>query len=137
MVTRSLYCRGFRATLISMEIPRLVLQLIVALGLLNVWLLRAGKATRYRGGEAKSMREEFAAYGLPSWMMAVVGVLKVGIAIALLAGIWLPSLVEPAAWLLVGLMAGAFLMHLKVKDPFEKAVPALLMLGMAVGIALL
>lgn len=137
MVTRSLYCRGFPVTIIPMETPRLVLQLIVALGLLNVWLLRAGRTTRYRGGEAKSMREEFAAYGLPSWMMAVVGVLKVSIGIALLAGIWLPSLVAPAAWLLVGLMAGAFLMHLKVKDPFEKAVPALLMLGMAVGIALL
>lgn len=41
------------------------LQLILALGLLNVWLLRARSATRYRGGEARSLSAEFEVYGLP------------------------------------------------------------------------
>lgn len=120
-----------------MEYLRLTLQLIVATGLLNVWLLRAGKPTRYRGGDAKSMRDEFVAYGLPGAMMYVVGGLKILIASALIAGIWLPALVVPAAWLLIFLMIGAFAMHLKVKDPVEKAIPSLLMLGMAIGIAVL
>jgi uncharacterized membrane protein YphA (DoxX/SURF4 family) len=120
-----------------METLRLTLQLIVAIGLLNVWLLRAGKATPYRGGDAKSMRDEFATYGLPVAMMYVVGGLKILIAIALIAGIWLPALVVPAASLLILLMSGAFAMHLKVKDPMEKAIPSLLMLGMAIGIAVL
>ena len=38
----------------------LALQLIVALGILNVWMLRPGKATPFRGGDAKSLRDEFA-----------------------------------------------------------------------------
>jgi uncharacterized membrane protein YphA (DoxX/SURF4 family) len=120
-----------------MEFVRLALQLVVALGLINVWLLRSGKATRYRGGEAKSIREEFAAYGLPSSVMWLVGTLKVAVAAALLVGIFLPALVVPAAALLVVLMTGAFLMHLKVKDPFAKSIPSLLMLGMALALVLI
>ena len=84
-----------------MEIVPTVLQVIVALGLLNVWLLRAGKATRYRGGNATSIREEFTAYGLPVGVMYVVGGLKVMIAVALLVGIWRPVLVTPAAAVLI------------------------------------
>jgi len=37
-----------------------VLQLVVGLGLLNVWLVRSRSATEYRGGSATSLREEFA-----------------------------------------------------------------------------
>ncbi len=114
-----------------------MLQVVVALGLLNVWLLRAKKPTRYRGGDSKSIREEFAAYGLPAGVMYLVGGLKVIIAIALLAGIWVPSLIVPAASLLTLLMLGACVMHLKVKDPLLKVVPALLMLLMAIAIAAL
>jgi len=55
-------------------------QLVIALALLNVWLLRAGKPTRWRGGEAKNMREEFASYGLPPWFMWVIGLIKVTLA---------------------------------------------------------
>lgn len=51
----------------------LVSQVLVGLGLLNVWLLRAGKATAWRGGEARTMAEEFAAYGLPPWSRPVIG----------------------------------------------------------------
>ena len=115
----------------------MALQVIVALGLLNVWLIRAGKATPYRGGEANSMREEFEAYGLPAAMMYLVGALKILIAITLLTGIWFPAVVIPAAAALVALMVGAFTMHLKVKDPIKKAVPSLLVLGMAIAIILL
>ena len=121
----------------AMEILRQALQVIVALGLLNVWLARSGKSTRYRGGDAQSMREEFAAYGLPVAMMYVVGGLKLIIAVALLAGIWLHVLVVPAAAVLILLMIGAFMMHLKVKDPLVKAVPSLLMLAMAIAITVL
>lgn len=120
-----------------MEFVRPVLQVIVALGLLNVWLLRAGKATRYRGGNATSIREEFATYGLPVGAMYVVGGLKVMIAVALLVGLWLPALVTPAASVLILLMIGAFLMHLKVKDPLQRSIPSLLMLGMAITLVVL
>ncbi len=112
-----------------------ILQVAAALGLLNVWLLRFSRRTGYRGGTAGSMLEEFAAYGLPSWSAYVVGALKVGAALALLAGIWLPALVFPAAALVCVLMLGALAMHAKIRDPLQKSLPALVMLTMCLGIS--
>jgi len=112
-------------------------QLIVALGILNVWLLRASKATPFRGGDAKTLREEFAAYGLPYWFMCVVGVLKVGLALALLAALWFDRVAPPASIALGLLMLGAFVMHLKVKDPVRKALPSIGVFAMCGAIALL
>ncbi len=104
------------------------LQIIVALGLLNVWLLRFDKNTAYRGGGARSMPEEFAVYGLPGWLVYVVGALKVGGALSLIAGIWFPSLVFPAALVIGFLMLGALAMHFRIGDPLKKSMPALFML---------
>ena len=115
----------------------LFLQLTVALGILNVWLQRSGQATPFRGGDAKTLREEFAAYGLPFWFMCLVGVLKVGLALALLAALWLHPVAQPAAIGLGMLMLGAFVMHVKVKDPAKKALPAIAVLAMCTAIALL
>lgn len=112
-----------------------VLQIIVALGLLNVWLLRFNKSTQYRGGKAKNLKEEFAVYGLPPWFMYCVGALKVGSALALLAGLWIPTLIAPAATLVVVLMLGALIMHIKVKDPVTKSLPAAAMLLMSAFIS--
>ncbi len=111
-----------------------VLQLVTALGLLNVWLLRSSSATSYRGGSAQSLKEEFSAYGLPEAAFYVVGTLKVGAAIALLTGIWVPTLVQPAAYLVAVLMVGAVSMHVKVGDPIVKSVPALAMLALCAAI---
>ncbi|MDH3524207.1 MAG: DoxX family protein [Acidobacteriota bacterium] len=108
-----------------------MLQLVVALGLLNVWLLRRGRATSYRGGGSKTLKEEFAAYGLPDGAFYVVGALKVLSAAALIAGIWFPALVLPAAAVVAVLMVGALVMHVKVKDPAIKSLPAFLMLLMS------
>lgn len=44
-----------------METVKIVLQLIVGLGILNVWLLRFNKKTSYRGAEASNMKAEFKA----------------------------------------------------------------------------
>ena len=101
-----------------------ICQVIIGLGILNVWFLRFNRSTSYRGGDARNLREEFAAYGLPSWAVWVVGILKVGAAVALLIGIFVPQLVTPAAILMAALMFGAVLMHVKVKDPFVKFLPA-------------
>jgi len=97
-----------------------VLQIILALGLINVWLVRSRKATAYRGGASTNLKDEFAAYGL-----------------ALLAGLWFPVTVVPAALVLTVLMLGAVLMHIKVKDPISKYVPASAMLLMTGALALL
>jgi hypothetical protein len=102
-----------------------IAQLVLSLGLLNVWLLRFSKATAYRGGSAKTMREEFAVYGLPEAMLYVVGGLKLLVAVLMIVGFWLPVVVAPAAAVVSILMIGAILMHLKVKDPVIRFVPAL------------
>jgi len=121
----------------TVDYIRMALQLIVGLGILNVWIFRSGKSTPYRGGDAKNLREEFASYGLPFWFMCVIGVLKVGMALALLTAIWIHSLAQPAAIGLGLLMLGALAMHLKVKDPIKKALPSIVVVAMCAAIALL
>ena len=120
-----------------MDTFQIILKIIAALGLLNVWVLRISKKTPYRGKGAASMRREFEAYSLPVWFMWVIGTLKIGVAGALLVGIWIPALSQPTALVLILLMLGALGMHLKVRDPVMAAVPALAMFMMAVVIALL
>jgi len=114
-----------------------VLQLVVGLGLLNVWIVRSRSATAYRGGDATSLREEFATYGLPAAAFVIVGVLKVASALVLIAGVWIDAPVRIAAGVVAALMVGAIAMHVKVGDPAKKALPATLMLAMSTTIALL
>ncbi len=120
-----------------MDYLLIALKLIVALGILNVWLLRSGKATAFRGNDARTLREEFAVYGLPFPVFCLIGILKVTFALALLASIWIPGVAQPAAIGMGTLMLGAFVMHLKVKDPLSKALPSLAVLAMCIAIALL
>ena len=108
-----------------------ILQVIVGVGLLNVWLLRRESATAYRGGEAKNLKDEFAAYGLPAPMFYIVGGLKIVCGVLLLVGLAYPPVVLPAAAVVAVLMMGAVAMHLKVGDPVSKFVPAALMLAMS------
>ncbi|MBM3974413.1 MAG: DoxX family protein [Planctomycetes bacterium] len=111
-----------------------LLQVIVGLGLLNVWLLRRTSATAYRGGDAKNLKDEFATYGLPTPVFYIVGSLKVVCAGLLLAGVMFAPVVLPAAAVVATLMLGAVVMHLKVHDPVTKYVPAALMLAMSAAI---
>jgi hypothetical protein len=114
-----------------------LLQVIAGLGLLNVWLVRPKSATAYRGGSAQTLKEEFTTYGLPEWCYYGVGAAKIVSAVLLIIGIWVPQVVVPAALVVAALMIGALAMHMKVKDPLTKSVPALLMLVLVVGIVLL
>ena len=68
--------------------PSLILisQLLIALGIYNVWLLRPQKQTAWRGGDAKNMEEEFHVYGLSTTCMKIVRVCKLSCATALLIG---------------------------------------------------
>lgn len=112
------------------------LQLIVALGLLNVWLLRSTRETPYRGCGSRSLKDEFNAYGLPPWSFFVVGFVKISSAFALLLGFWKPALVFPAAFVIAVLMTGAVAMHLKVRDPVKKSLPAAFMLICSIAICM-
>lgn len=120
-----------------MEYLQNFLQIVAGLGILNVWLLRFHKTTPYRGGSAQNMKEEFAHYGLPVAAVYLVGFFKIAAALGLLVGLMVDSLVLPAALLLAALMAGALLMHLKVKDPAKKSMPAFSLLVISLLIAVL
>ncbi len=119
-----------------LSLPNL-LQIIVGLGLLNVWLVRGRSSTSYRGGAAQTLQEEFATYGLPGVAFYLVGALKTGAAVVLLAGVWIALPVREAAGLIAVLMLGAIVMHLKVGDPVMKSLPAALMLAMSAAIVAL
>jgi len=118
-----------------MDYFKITLQLIVALSLFNVWLVQRNKATRWRGGNAKTLLEEFEVYGLPKWMCYLVGILKVGLAIGLIAAIWIPELLQPSALGLAVLLFGSIVMHFKIKDPLIKSFPAALFLTLCIVIA--
>lgn len=118
-----------------MQTITLILQVVIALGLFNVWLLRFSRSTPYRGGAAETMPEEFLAYGLPRWSTYLVGLLKLGAGLALIIGLWYPHWVRPAALLIAGLMVGAIFMHFKIRDPLKKNLPALVMLILSVSLS--
>ena len=103
-------------------------KILLFVSIVNVWFFRANRGTRYRGGTAVSMKEEFQVYGLSETMMYLIGFLKVLTAIALVVSIWFPVLAIPASAAMGFLMIGAIWMHLKVKDPIKKALPAFLFL---------
>ncbi len=119
-----------------MRIVVSIIQVVLALSLLDVWLLRFYKSTPYRGGDAQTMTQEFAAYGLPVWSTYLVGSLKVGAALCLLVGVWIHSLVVPAAAIIAILMVGALAMHMRIHDAAKKSLPAVVLLMLSLGLCL-
>lgn len=120
-----------------MDTIKIIIQIVIAVSIFNVWLVRYNKATRWRGGSAKSLKEEFQLYGLSDAIMTVIGLAKLLLAALLIAGIWLPFFVRPAAAGVALLMAGAVAMHMRVHDPLIKSLPAFTFLVLALIVFLL
>ncbi|TDT45340.1 DoxX-like protein [Maribacter spongiicola] len=110
-------------------------EIIVALSILNVWLIQNKKPTRWRGGNATTIIEEFEVYGLSKQMCYIIGFLKVTLALLLLVAIWFPVIKQPAALGLAALLLGSIVMHFKIKDPLLKSFPAALFLVLCLIIA--
>jgi len=108
-----------------MDIIGKIAQIGASLWIVNVWFNRFDKDTGYRGGDATNMREEFAVYGLSERAMYATGAAKVGLASLMLIGLFAPKVARPASAGLATLMLGAIGMHIKVKDPVKRAVPAI------------
>jgi hypothetical protein len=113
----------------------IALKIIVGISILNVWLLQKNKATKWRGGEAQNIFEEFAVYGLSKQFCYVVGFLKVSLALLLLASIPFQELTLVGSLGLAILLLGSILMHFKIKDPLYKSFPAFLFFIMNLLIA--
>lgn len=122
---------------LPMDYLLIALKLIVGISILNVWLLRFSKKSPFRGGEASNMKEEFAAYNLPENFMLLIGVSKVSLAVGLIASIWFSQLEFYCAIGIAALMLGAVAMHLKIRDPLKKSMPALAFLVLSIIIVLL
>jgi hypothetical protein len=93
-----------------------------------VWLVRFRKPTPWRGGNAKNLLEEFHTYGLSTTFAYAVGTIKVALALLLLLSIYWNSVTIYAAGGILLTMAGAIVMHLKVRDPLLKSLPAIIFL---------
>ena len=119
-----------------MEIFIIILQVFVAVTIYNVWFIRAGRSTQYRGGDAKSLKQEFSKYGLPSWTFYAIGTIKVLAATGVFVGIWIPELTMVSAAVLGLMMLGAFTMHMKIHDSLKQAMPSLTLLIFCVLIIL-
>ena len=109
-------------------------QILIPFGIVNVWFIRAGRETAYRGGNARDLKSEFLAYGLPSWMFYLIGGLKTIAAALILIGFLLPVCIICGASLMTALMLGALLMHAKVQDPAIRYLPASLMFVMSLSL---
>jgi len=107
-----------------MQYVIIALKLVVALSILNVWLFRFNKATPWRGGDSRTLLDEFHAYGLSTTVAYLVGALKVGLALLLLTSIYFQPLTVYAAGGIAFTMAGAIFMHVRINDPLKKSFPA-------------
>ena len=92
----------------------IILKISLFLVIVNVWVFRFKKSTPYRGGQATSMTEEFTSYNLPSFMLYLVGALKIIAASTLLLSVLVESelitaLVEYSLYTMCLLMVGAIL----------------------------
>ena len=113
----------------------IVIKLIVGLSILNVWLVQPKKATKWRGGNAKTLMEEFEVYNLSRSFCYFVGFLKVGLSLMLIASIYFENLTLIGSLGLAVLLLGSIVMHVKVKDELLKSFPALLFLMLNLAIA--
>ena len=120
-----------------MEYLENAIKIIIAISILNVWAFRFSKSTPYRGGEANNMKQEFEAYGLPEWFMIVIGAAKVILSIVLLASIYYKQLELFGAYAMAILMLGAIFMHIKIKDPLKKSLPAFIFLLLSLVLVVL
>ncbi len=106
----------------------IICQVLIAVGIFNVWIVRRNRPTPYRPEGASGIEDEFRRYGLPSWAWKAIGALKLSLAFLLLVGIFVPSVVAAAAAVMAVLMVSAIGAHLRVSDPPLKALPAFVML---------
>jgi hypothetical protein len=118
-----------------MMTPLHLVQAFIAIAMLDVWLFRYNRPLRARGGDAQTMVEEFRVYGLPDWFRNLVRALKLGCAALLLVGLAYGPAALVGGSVLVALMAGAVAMHLKVRDPWLKSVPATFFLLLSAFVA--
>ena len=115
----------------------IALKVIVGISIINVWLIQPNKPSKWRGGDATTITEEFSVYGLSKTFYYIVFAVKVGLAILLLVSIKYDIFSLYSSIGLAALLGGSIAMHLKVKDALFKSFPAFLFMVMNLIIAYL
>ncbi len=83
------------------------------------------------------MADEFKRFGLPSFFNFLTGSFEIVGAIGMLIGIWIPTVALLVGLLLGGTMLAAVLtLIVLARDPFKKAIPALVLFALSLGISL-
>ncbi len=99
-------------------------QIIIAISIIVVWVFRFDNIV-----------VEFKQYGLPDLVRNIVGASKIALSTLLIAGIWYPALVAIPALGMAFLMVCAQVAHFKVKNPWQKHVPSLVLLLLSLFVA--
>ncbi|WP_280769560.1 DoxX family protein [Salipaludibacillus daqingensis] len=107
-----------------MELLSILFQIIIAISIIIVWVFRFDNIVK-----------EFKQYELSDLTRNIVGAAKISLATLLVAGIWFPSLALYPALLMAFLMICAQAAHFKVKNPWTKHVPSLVLLGLSLFVA--
>ncbi len=82
------------------------------------------------------MADEFKRFGLPSFFNFLTGAFEIVGAIGMLIGIWYPMAALLAGLLLGGTMlVAALTLIVLARDPFKKAIPALVLFVLSLGIS--
>ena len=100
-------------------------QLIVAISVAYVWVFRY-----------EVIIKEFKQFELSDLTRTFVGASKVALATLLVAGIWYPSLILISSMLMGLFMLAAQYFHFKIKNPFIKYLPSLILLFLCIFITL-
>ena len=100
------------------------LQALVAASIFFVWVVRYD-----------NIIAEFKQYRLPDWLRDLVGILKLALSLLLLIGIERSRFAIAGGLSIAFLMACAFVVHLRVKNPPFKMLPCLTLLVLSATIA--
>lgn len=99
-------------------------QIIVAVSVVYVWTFRF-----------HNVLKEFVQFELSDLTRNIVGTTKISLATLLVVGIWYSSLVLIPSILMGLLMISAQYFHFKLKNPFIKHLPSLILLFLSIFIA--
>ena len=102
-----------------------IAQLIIAISVYYVWIFRFHNVIK-----------EFEAFGLSDLIRNFVGASKISIATLLIVGIWHSSFILISSVLMGLFMIAAQYFHFKVKNPFIKHLPSLILLILCVFLML-
>jgi hypothetical protein len=102
----------------------LLSKLIVSVSVAFVWVFRF-----------ENIIQEFNEFGIPNLLRNLVGAVKIALSTLLVVSIWYPSLAFYPSLCMAFLMLCAQLAHFKVKNPWTKHVPSLILLLLCLFIA--